>query len=245
MSQIHTSLARYLLLALMSGCLVISTAAHAQAAEEGGLGGFFQRLFSPQPAPAAQPIPAPAVQVSAYGAGGRYGRRQGRSAHHRQLRDLYGQVRSKVRYAALPRPEKVKSVATQKPRAADNKSAALAKAGEPDAALLQDQTLRRGDIVITAEGPKVFTGKAKEHRVASDFEDATRSPGVDRKTRKLLSAMVAPRGALPTDEAHKVMAQLHRSPDQARAPVAVQGEASALRVVYPSAAQTMTVASTR
>src|SRR3954471_8373595 len=71
MSQIHTSLARYLLLALMSGCLIISTAAHAQAAEEGGLGGFFQRLFSPQPAPAAQPIPAPAVQVPAYGAGGR------------------------------------------------------------------------------------------------------------------------------------------------------------------------------
>src|SRR5215218_7340711 len=190
MSLIHTSLARAIRLAVASGCLIILSAAHAQAAEEGGLGGFFQRLFSSESAPATQPISAPAVQVPAYDFGDGSVHHEAGSARRRSLRDLYGHVRPKVRYAALPRPEKVKPAATGKTRSAENKAAALAKAGEPNAALLQDATLRKRDIVVTAEGPKVFTGRAKEHHTAGDFEEASRSPGLDRKTRELLAAMV-------------------------------------------------------
>ncbi|WP_336490056.1 hypothetical protein [Methylobacterium nigriterrae] len=236
MSLIHTSLARAVRLALASGCLVILAAAHAHAADEGGLGGLFQRLFSSETAPATPPSSAPAVQIPASGFEDGDGQHQARSAHHRSLRDLYGHVRPKVRYAALPRPEKVRSAATEKARAAENKSAALARAGEPNAALLQDATLRKGDIVITAEGPKVFTGRAKEHRTAGDFEEASRSPGLDRKTRELLAAMVAPRGALPADEARKLVAKLAHPAEQTPTSVAVQAEAAPLRVVCPSTA---------
>lgn len=236
MSLIHTSLARTIRLALASGCLIILTAAHAQAADEDGLGGFFQRLFSSQPAPATQPIPMPAVQAPAYDFGDGSGHHEARTARRRLLRDLYGHVRPKVRYAALSKPEKVKIAATEKTRAAENKAAALAKVGEPNAALLQDATLRKGDIVIMAEGPKVFTGRAKEHHTAGDFAEASRSPGLDRKTRELLAAMVAPRGALPADEARKLVAELPRPSEQTSAPVAVQAQAAPLRVVYPSAA---------
>jgi hypothetical protein len=86
MSLIHTSPARAARLALASGCLVILADAHAQAAEEGGLGGFFEPLFSSQPAPAMQPISAPAVQVPASGFEDGDGQHQARSAHRRSLR---------------------------------------------------------------------------------------------------------------------------------------------------------------
>jgi len=91
--------------------------------------------------------------------------------------------------------------------------------------------LRRGDIVITADGAKVFTGKAQEHHAGSEFEPVSRSKAVSRKTRSLLAAMVAPRGALPANEAAKAMAKLRTSPSTDL--VTVQPHASTLRVVYP------------
>jgi hypothetical protein len=241
MLLIQTSLARRALLVLTSGCLVFGTAAHVQAADEGGLGGLFQQLFSPQPAPAPQPTPAPAVQVPAYGAGSgyageSYARRLWRqSARRHQLRGAHAQVRPKVRYAALPNPEKVKAAA-EKPKSSVDQSVLWRYASNPNAALMHDSTLRKGDIVITTDGPKVFTGKIEERHATSDFEPASRSSAVDRKTRKLLAAMVAPHGALPADEARKLVAKLHQ-PRPTSAPTTVQAEASALRVVYPSATQ--------
>ena len=245
MLLIQTSLARRALLALTSGCLVFGTAAHVQAADEGGLGGLFQQLFSPQSTPTPQPAPAPAVQVPAYGAGSvyageGYARRLWRqSARRHQLRDTHAQVRPKVRYAALPKPEKVKAAA-EKPKSSADQAALWRYASNPNAALMHDSTLRKGDIVITAEGPKVFTGKTEERHATSDFEPVNRSSAVDRKTGKLLAAMVAPHGALPADEARKLMARLHQS-QPASAPVTVQAEASSLRIVYPSATQAATV----
>ncbi|MER2267426.1 hypothetical protein [Methylobacterium oxalidis] len=239
----QTSLVRRGLLALTSTCLVLSTVAHVQAADEGGLGGLFQQLFSPQPAQAPQPAPAaqPPADGGTYGsdasAGYSYGRREWRqSARRRQLKDGQAQVRPKVRYAALPKPEKVKAIA-EKPKASEAQAALWRYAGNPNAALMHDSTLRKGDIVITTDGPKVFTGKTEERHTAGDFEPVSRSSAVDRKTRTLLAAMVAPHGALPADEARKAIAKLNRSSEPAIAPAVVQTEASGLRVVYPSAAQ--------
>ncbi|WP_194075113.1 hypothetical protein [Methylobacterium durans] len=239
----QTSLVRRGLLALTSTCLVLGTAAHVQAADEGGLGGLFQQLFSPQPAQAPQPAPAaqPPANGGAYGsdasAGYGYGRREWRqSARRRQLKDAQAQVRPKVRYAALPRPEKVKAVA-EKPKASEAQAALWRYAGNPNAALMHDSTLRKGDIVITTNGPKVFTGKTEARHAAGDFEPVSRSSAVDRKTRTLLAAMVAPHGAVPADEARKAMAKLSRSSEPATAPAATQAQASGMRVVYPSADQ--------
>ncbi|GJE31308.1 hypothetical protein [Methylobacterium oxalidis] len=239
----QTSFVRRGLFAFTSTFLVLGTAVQVQAADEGGLGGLFQQLFSPQPAPASQP--APAAQPPAYGgtyggdaaAGYGYGRREWRqSARRRQLRDAQALVRPKVRYAALPKPEKVKA-ATEKPKASEAQAALWRYAGNPNAALMHDSTLRKGDIVITTNGPKVFTGKTEERHTAGDFEPVSRSSAVDRKTRTLLAAMVAPHGALPADEARKAMAKLRRPSEPADVPAAVQAQASGLRVVYPSAAQ--------
>jgi hypothetical protein len=84
--------------------------------------------------------------------------------------------------------------AQSKAKVPENKAAVLAKAGQASAALMQDSTLRKGDIVITAAGPKVFTGSQREQHSVADFEDARRSPSLDGKTRELLTQMTAPAG---------------------------------------------------
>jgi hypothetical protein len=61
--------------------------------------------------------------------------------------------------------------------------------GDPVAALLKDPTLRRGDIVVLPDGPKVFKGgRTTPHRL-SDFEDVRRTKLVGEKTRRQLTAM--------------------------------------------------------
>ncbi|WP_245524153.1 hypothetical protein [Methylobacterium nonmethylotrophicum] len=131
---------------------------------------------------------------------------------------------------ALPKPEKVRAVVADKPKLADSKAAMLAKAGDPGSALLHDATLRKGDIVILADGPKVFTGKAAEQHRTSEFEDASRSSALDRKTRQLLAAMVRPVGAMPADEARKYLAKLRSHPAPANS--GAQASTSLIRVVY-------------
>src|SRR3954453_16772671 len=68
--------------------------------------------------------------------------------------------------------------------------------GDPVAALMKDATLRRGDIVVLPDSPKVFKGgRTTPHRL-SDFEDVRRTKLVGEKTRRQLTAMsVQPSGA--------------------------------------------------
>ncbi|MGH1569390.1 hypothetical protein ACRAWG_00425 [Methylobacterium sp. P31] len=241
------SSARRVLITLSAGGLVLGSAVHVQAADEGGLGGLFQQLFSPQPAPAPQPVPAPVAPPSSYGqarsnyGSGRYGYGHGRrewrqSARRRQLQDAHAQLRPKARYAALPKSDKA-TAKPEKTRHSPNFAELWKYASNPDAALMHDATLRRGDIVITTSGPKVFTGKRGEQHAASEFELVSRSSAVDRKTRMLLAAMVAPRGALPADEARKMMATLQRPSNHTDVPAARQTQTAGLRVVYPSGRQ--------
>jgi len=61
--------------------------------------------------------------------------------------------------------------------------------GDPVAALLNDATLRRGDVVVLPDGPKVFKGgRAMPHRL-SDFEDVRRTKLVGAKARRQLMTM--------------------------------------------------------
>ena len=191
-------------LVLASSAFILSTVAGVHA-QEGGLGGLFQQLFAPR-----QAAPAPAPVVPAYGGGEvneRYRWRRHRSASERS--------RPKVRYAALPKAALPKDggdgISGKQP--VDSK----AIAANPTGALLRDETLRPGDIVVMPSGPKVFMGrhdrgrgaKAARHRM-SDFDDVKQSRTVDAKTRRQLMAMMLPHGAMPADEARKVLAKARR-----------------------------------
>jgi hypothetical protein len=70
---------------------------------------------------------------------------------------------------------------------------------------------------VMPSGPKVFTGrdnrgrgaKAARHRM-SDFEDVKHARTISAKTRRQIMAMMLPHGAMPADEARKVLAKARR-----------------------------------
>lgn len=192
------------------------TATRVYASDGDGLSSFLQNFFaSPQPAngaaPTSQTLPAD-IPRSATDRRSRLERaRAGRGASSGAD---FAARKLKTRYVSLPNGEEVGREATRK--STDGRAAELAKAGEIQAALLLDKTLRAGDIVITAQGPKVFVGRDRDRHRLDDFEDTARSNRIDAKTRQLLTAMVAPRGALAADEARTLMAKLRRSPSLGR-----------------------------
>ena len=98
------------------------------------------------------------------------------------------------------------------------------------AAFMKDETLRPGDVVVLNTGPRVFTGNPDTRHTMSDFEPVQRSAYVTNATRKLLAGMMTPVGALPADEARRVVARMRKSTTPA-APAAAQ--ATAMRVINP------------
>lgn len=189
---------RRAVLALTALGLMAGTAAHAQN------GGLFEALFGrPQAAP-QQPAAQPQVQVPAYGYGDNY-RRRG----HRAERP-----RPRTRYTALHKSEPLKVKIT-------DRQTPLDMSGGPAAALMRDETLRPGDIVILKSGPQVYTGGIEKRHTIRDFEPAQSSRLIGKQTRRQLAAMVTPVGALPADEARRVLARLKRAP---RTPAAVPGQ---------------------
>lgn len=153
------------------------------------------------------------------------------------------------RYAALPKPESAradKDKLSGEKQGADkfnNKQFVDQKAinADPTAAILRDPTLRAGDIVVTADGPKVFTGSSGKQKATGmrhrlrDFADVKDSKIVDKKTRQLLLAMMAPVGALPAHEARRYLAKMRKiAPDDEIAPVVAAARPEvAPRVIVP------------
>ena len=194
---VRTSRTRRALLIFASACLVTAPTVHASAGES-GLEGLFQKLFAPAPA-AQQPMSAAPEQAYRGSDSERwYDEAQPnwrRSARRRSALSAAGQAPSRSRDALRSRGETASPATQVKAKAAENKAAVLAKSGQASAALMQDSTLRKGDIVITAHGPKVFAGSQKAQHTAADFEDARRSSSLDGKTRELLTQMTASAGA--------------------------------------------------
>jgi hypothetical protein len=60
-----------------------------------------------------------------------------------------------------------------------------------------DPTLRRGDIVVTSEGPKVFTGDSRPPHKPSDFVPADGYKGLPKSVRNELSEMRVSRQPKP------------------------------------------------
>ena len=101
--------------------------------------------------------------------------------------------------------------------------------GKAVALLMQDPTLRPGDVVMFPEGPKVFTGSSGRHNRA-DFQDLERSKAVPKDLRKAVLALTRP-SASPAAEARRRVAD-----KQGGVLLGTAQQASAdVRVVYPSA----------
>lgn len=196
-------------LGLLAGTAAWS-GAHAQEV------GFFEALFGR----ARQEAPASQVQPQVQGGYGPSYRRHDRSA---------ARQRPRTRYAALPKSEPLKVKITDRQTPLDMSQG-------PAAALMKDETLRPGDIVILKSGPQVFTGPVEKRHTLRDFEPAQNSRLVDKRTRQQLAAMVAPVGALPADEARRVLARMKRNAPRNLAPVSAEARAgtadpAAMRVI--------------
>jgi len=212
------------IMVLAASGVLLSASTGAQANED-GLGGLFQRLFSSEPqAQAVQPAqPAPQAAFS-------------QQRRLRTWRQYYGRrsaqrpegtrLRPKIRYASLPKPqtEPLKIRITDRQVPLDMKDGAAQ-------AFLKDKTLRPGDIVVLQDGARVFTGSPDKPHSVKDFASIGRSDFIDRHTRTKLAAMMVPIGAMTADEARKRMAQSTTLPSVASTPVQVQ--ASAMRIIYP------------
>lgn len=220
---VRVDLPRSLIVLATSG-LLVSASTGAQANED-GLGGLFQRLFSPDPqAQAVQP-----AQIAPQASSARQGRlptwRQYYGRRYAQ-RPEGARLRPKIRYASLPKPqaEPLKILITDRQVPLDMKDGAAQ-------AFLKDKTLRPGDIVVLQDGARVFTGSPDKPHALKVFESIGRSEFIDRHTRTKLAAMLVPVGAMTAAEARKRMEQTKTLPPVTGTPVQVQ--ASAMRIIYP------------
>lgn len=193
---------RRLAIGLMSGAAILGTvaAAHAQDGRS-----FFDMLFG---APAQPQQQAPATRVRERPALYGFGREARESRRRRRSNEYAQQQRPKTRYAALPKAETIKA----DPDKIIGKQPVDQKAilDNPTKAILEDKTLRPGDIVIMPSGPKVFKGGSEKRHRIGEFEDVKHSRLVSKKTRQLLLAMMVPVGALPADQARKIVAMKRR-----------------------------------
>ena len=134
--------------------------------------------------------------------------------------------RPKIRYAALPKSEPLQIKVTDRQTPLDMKAG-------PAAAFMKDETLRPGDIVVMKDGPKVFVGRPDDRHTARDFESIGRSDFIDRRTRNQLAAMMLPIGAMPADQARKMMAAGAQGDARQRRPVRRGRRLTAMRVINP------------
>lgn len=208
MPTIPLSAASRAVAAPVIGLMLLTLPASAQSAD----GGLFDLLFAPA-RPVQQVAPAPMADPG-------FDYRQARRSIRKATRQ-----RPKIRYAALPKSEPLQIKVTDRQTPLDMKAG-------PAAAFMKDETLRPGDIVVMKDGAKVFTGRRDDRHTARDFESVGRSDLVDRRTRNQLAAMMLPIGALPADQARKMMAQARKvmpaSVDQS-----VKPKLTAMRVINP------------
>ena len=132
-------------------------------------------------------------------------------------------VAPRAEFASLQKPEEV-----TKPKQSDTERGL---GGRAVSMILQDETLRPGDVVVFPDGPKVFTGGPGRHK-RTDFEDVRRSTAIAKDLRKAVLALTSP-AANPAHEARRRVAgtgasALPNGPVEASA-------AADIRVVYPSA----------
>lgn len=126
--------------------------------------GFFDFLFQPQPPPGTY-MPLPRAMYE----------------HHRfrQHHASGGGRRRAPKQVVLRRPKWDEKETCCRGR----------EASRPAPVLLDDDTLREGDAVMTHYGIKVFTGDAGPHHQIDDFILASQAGHISKRARKALLAM--------------------------------------------------------
>jgi hypothetical protein len=121
----------------------------------------------------------------------------------------------------MPRPRKVKrsrsavamAPAIVRPAAVEATLAPVLTGWEQ--AILNDQSLRRGDIVMFSAGPKVFTGATRKAPwTLTDFEDLATTKAMANRARDALLASIGK----PADEAPNVAEGASKVADEATSP---------------------------
>jgi hypothetical protein len=92
----------------------------------------------------------------------------------------------RIRPVARPQPQVV-----QPEPASDAKLPDPSKRPNPLVTLLRDPTLRRGDIVMFPDGPRVFSGQPGAQHEFADFVKVAAAKDVPKSTRKALAALPA------------------------------------------------------
>ena len=147
----------------LAGLALLAQIEGAKAEVNEGLFGALARIFAPAPQPRYTPFSyVPQAPVA----------RSRRAARPRAPRTAH---------ASLP-AEKTTDKASGKVTIREPNQNAVAE-------LLNDKTLRRGDIVVLPSGPKVFKGGASAPFRPSDFEDPRHSKMLGEKTRRDLMAL--------------------------------------------------------
>ncbi len=195
----------------IAGCTGIHVAT-VQAAE----GNFLEMLFGVRPTAQPQPQPQPQPQSPAYNP------YAGAKSAVRSRQVGYGRHKLKTRYAALP--VKIRVSERQKP---------LDMSEGPAAALLKDDTLRPGDIVVFKSGAQVFAGRTGRQHTMGDFEPVRQSAAIDKKTRKLLAAMTQPAGTLSADEARRMVPRMKKGVPAQTQVKAEMARSDEIRVINP------------
>ena len=199
-------------LAIIAGALLVGTAVRTEAAEVG----FLEMLFGAKPAaqqsPAAAPSASPGLPNYAYGR--RSTPRLGAARRHFQ-----------TRYAALPL-----RIRAKEPEVSPRQIPIDMRAGAT-AALLKDETLRPGDIVVLHSGAKVFTGDPEKRHALRDFEPVQNSRMVSKGTRRVLAGLFTPVGSMPAQEARRMMARASKAAEPVATPIPAQK--TAMRIINP------------
>ena len=94
--------------------------------------------------------------------------------------DPYGQERPRQRAVKRAPPKEAPPVLQE--------ALCCKTGGDPMKAIMMDDTLVAGDVVMTPEGLRTFTGSAVPHR-PDDFVDITRSRLVSKSQRRQLLAL--------------------------------------------------------
>jgi hypothetical protein len=98
-------------------------------------------------------------------------------------------ARRAARQARRAAPAKTQVVRLSEQPAPVLKAADPTQRPNPLATLLRDPTLRKGDIVMFPDGPRVFTGDHGTRHAMADFVSASRSTTVAKSTRKVLASL--------------------------------------------------------
>jgi len=98
-------------------------------------------------------------------------------------------ARRAARQARRPAPARTQVVRLPEQPASVLKAADPLQRPNPLATLLRDPTLRKGDIVMFPDGPRVFAGDHGTRHAMADFVSASRSKTVAKSTRKVLASL--------------------------------------------------------